>query len=108
MQADGCVWYDGLANHAAVEPFAANRDGRGIPVEAFQMRNDQTFMGIAVVAICAAGWWHARWFLSETKKGQRLVRWFGRQGALRVFRSLMIAGAVFGALLAAGIINPIR
>ena len=72
------------------------------------MMNDQVFMGLAVAAICAVGWGHAQWFLAETRKGQRLVRWFGEQGALWVFRSLMAAGVVFGLLLAAHVINPVR
>lgn len=65
-------------------------------------------MGVGVVVLCAAGLWQDRWFLRNTKKGQRLIRWFGEERAVWILRSLLSAGALFGLLLATGIINPVR
>jgi hypothetical protein len=65
-------------------------------------------MGMAVALLCATGLWHDRWFLENTGKGQRLVRWLGEANALWTLRGLFVAGILFGVLLAVGIITPIR
>jgi hypothetical protein len=72
------------------------------------MSTDQIFMGAAVVIVCATGLYNDRWFIQNTRKGRRLVGWFGETGSIWVLRGLLIGGAVFGALLAAGFVNPVR
>jgi hypothetical protein len=70
--------------------------------------DERIFMGTAVALLCAAGLWHDRWFLEHTGKGQRLVGWLGEAKALWTLRGLFTVGALFGCLLAIGIIKPIQ
>ncbi len=70
--------------------------------------SDQILMGTAIALCCLWGLCYQRWFLSETRKGQRLVRRFGETGGAWILRSLLIVGAVLGGLLATGIIHPIQ
>ncbi len=70
--------------------------------------SDQVLMGVGVAVVCLAGLVRADWFLAETRKGQRLVRWLGQPWAGRVFRALMGLGIVFGLLLASGVVNPVQ
>jgi hypothetical protein len=72
------------------------------------MRNEQLIMGAGVAVLCLFGLYHSRWFLARTRKGQRLVGWFGETRALWVLRGLLTAGTVFGVLLAANVIRPLR
>lgn len=72
------------------------------------MPPEQVFIGGATAALCLAGIWKGPWLLEHTRKGQRLVNWFGPDRAPWVLRFAMISGAIFGILLAIGIINPIR
>ncbi len=69
---------------------------------------DQVFMGTAVACGCLLGLWYQRWFLTETPKGQRLVRRFGEEGGAWVFRGLLLVGLLLGVLLAVGVIHPIK
>ena len=69
---------------------------------------EQIFIGSVSAALCLAGIWHDRWLLTETKKGKRLVAWFGEHRALWVLRGLLAAGLLFGVLLATNVIRPIR
>ena len=72
------------------------------------MAGEQVFIGLTTSGLCAVGLIRESWFLSQTKKGQRLVHWCGSRNALWVLRSLLIAGLLFGLALAAGLVNPIR
>jgi hypothetical protein len=72
------------------------------------MPNEQVLMGIFVALLCAAGLWHEQWFLANTRKGQRLVGWFGLHRAALVLRLLLGIGVLFGILLAADVIRPVR
>lgn len=72
------------------------------------MSYDQIFIGGTTALLCLAGLWNEAWVLSETSKGRRLINWFGRQRAVWVLRILLGLGFLFGALLAAGVINPVR
>lgn len=65
-------------------------------------------MGIAIVAVCLLILMRERWFLSETKKGQRLVAWLGPVRAIWALRGILGLIAAVGALLASEIIRPIR
>lgn len=73
-----------------------------------KMPRDQVFMGVAIAAACLAGLWKGRWFLTNTRKGRRLVGWLGENSALWILRGLLASGLLFGILLAGGIINPVR
>lgn len=72
------------------------------------MLNEQILIGALIVLLCATGLWHDRWFLENTRKGQRLIRWFGEGKALWVLRAFLGGGVVFGILLAVGIIRPVQ
>ena len=72
------------------------------------MVNSQMAMGLSIMATCLFGLWHHRWLLENTHKGQRMVRWFGEVRGLWVLRGLLVAGALFGFLLAINIIHPIH
>lgn len=72
------------------------------------MAIEQIIIGGATAALCLFGFWKVGWLLEHTKKGRRLVGKFGDLQAGRILKLLLLMGAVFGTLLAAGIINPIR
>ena len=65
-------------------------------------------MGIAIILTCLMILFREQWFLAETTKGQRLVQRFGAVRALWILRGLLLAIAILGGLLAAGIIHPAR
>ena len=69
--------------------------------------NEQALIGLLVAALCGLGLWHDRWFLTRTRKGRRLIRWFGETRGLWMLRGVFIAGAAFGLLLAADMIRPV-
>ena len=72
------------------------------------MSKEQILIGGVTSALCLLGIAHSRWMLRETRKGQLLVRWFGEDRAIWILRGLLIAGIVFGVLLAMNIIRPIQ
>ena len=72
------------------------------------MTTDQMLIGSMVAALCAAGLWQETWLLAETRKGQELVRRFGRETAHWMVRIGLALGLGLGLLLATGVINPIR
>jgi hypothetical protein len=72
------------------------------------MPKDQVIMGATIAALCAAGLWKGNWIVENTRKGRRLVAWFGPRGALWALRVLMAFGVVFGVLLAADWIRPVQ
>ena len=65
-------------------------------------------MGAAIILACLILLFREHWFLTETVKGQRLVRRFSFDRAVWVLRSLLLVIATLGALLAYGIVRPIR
>ena len=72
------------------------------------MPKEQIFIGITVAVLCAAGLCKERWFLTRTKKGKRLIGWFGEEKAIWVLRGLFGLGMLFGLLLAMNVIRPVR
>jgi hypothetical protein len=72
------------------------------------MISGQLAMGVMVAALCAAGLAYAPWLLTNTRKGRRLAGWFGERNGLRVLQLLLVAGFVFGVLLAGDVIRPIQ
>ncbi len=72
------------------------------------MAIEQMIIGGGTAALCLAGFWKVAWLLEHSRMGRRLVARFGDLGATRILKLLLLAGAVFGTLLAAGVINPIR
>jgi hypothetical protein len=70
--------------------------------------SDQILMGTAIAVVCLAGAWHTAWLVEQTRKGQRLADWLGPVKAVRVLRIALICCALAGALLALGILNPLR
>lgn len=65
-------------------------------------------VGVLVCLLCAAVLVRERLILTTTRKGQRLVTWFGPDAAPWVLRGLAVLGICFGLLLAAGIVRPIQ
>ncbi len=72
------------------------------------MPAEQIFIGAATCVLCLIGVWHASWLLEHTRKGQFLVNRLGETTGRNVLLVLLAIGATFGALLACGIVNPIR
>lgn len=72
------------------------------------MSGEQIFIGLTTSALCGAGLYRDVWFLSETRKGRKLVAACGEEKALWILRGLLTAGLGFGLLLAVGVVNPIR
>jgi hypothetical protein len=72
------------------------------------MLQQHVVVGCMIVALCGLIVVNSRLFLEKTKKGQRLVGRFGPDRAPWVLRGLAATGAVFGALLAMGIIRPVQ
>lgn len=69
---------------------------------------NRILVGCLVAALCLMLMTRETWFLENTMKGQRLVRWFGQHRAPLVLRTLLLLGMVFGAMLAYGIIQPLQ
>ncbi len=69
---------------------------------------DQIFIGAATAGLCLIGLAKSRWVLDNTKKGARLIGWFGAKRAIWVLRGLFLLGAAFGILLAANVIKPLQ
>jgi hypothetical protein len=72
------------------------------------MITSQTAMGGFVALLCLYGLWRHRWLFENTRKGWRLAQWFGETGGLRVLVGLMLAGLIFGLLLAGDVIRPLH
>ena len=71
------------------------------------MPHEQLLMGSAVALASAAGLWHRRWLLAETRKGQGLARWLGARRALWCVTALLAGGVLLGLLLAGGLVRPL-
>jgi len=69
---------------------------------------DQILMGTAIAGVCLLGAWNSPWLIEQTRKGHRLADWLGPLRAVRTLRITLICGAILGALLAGGILNPVR
>ena len=65
-------------------------------------------IGVGTATLCLIGFLKVEWLLEHSRKGRQLAARFGDLGATRILKLLLLTGAVFGTLLAAGIINPIR
>ncbi len=74
----------------------------------FSVPGEQIFIGLTTAVLCGAGLYGDVWFLTETRKGQKLVGLLGTPNALWVLRGLLTAGIIFGLSLAAGIVNPVQ
>jgi hypothetical protein len=72
------------------------------------MPREQLLIGIIIAGSCLAGLWCETWLLTGTRKGGWLVRQFGLNRARWVLRFLLFAGIIFGGLLAANVIRPLR
>lgn len=69
---------------------------------------ERMIIGGVIAALCLFGLWHGRWLLAETRKGQRLAGWLGRERGLLVLRVLLGTGVILGVLLATGVLRPVR
>ncbi|WP_339729332.1 hypothetical protein [uncultured Gimesia sp.] len=70
--------------------------------------SENELIGGSVLILSLLGLWKDQWFLANTKKGQRLTKWFGPVRAIWVLRIIFLVGMIFGALLASDIIQPIQ
>ncbi len=69
---------------------------------------EQIFIGLMTAALCGAGMSAEVWFLTETRKGRKLVNVCGAKNSLWIVRGVFTAGIIFGLLLATGIVNPVQ
>lgn len=69
---------------------------------------DQILMGVAVAVLSLVGLWQTDWLVQNTRKGEWLARRLGERRAGLVLRAAFALLAVFGALLAANVIRPLR
>ncbi|MCR9230157.1 MULTISPECIES: hypothetical protein [Gimesia] len=69
---------------------------------------ENVVIGLFVAAFSLWGLIKEKWFLAETRKGQKLTRWFGPARAVWVLRVIFLVGILFGLLLAGGLIRPIQ
>lgn len=69
---------------------------------------DQTVMGVGVALLSLIGLRYESWLLEESGR----LRWgreqFGDGPTMAVLRLALFGGVTFGALLAAGVINPLH
>ena len=72
------------------------------------MPSEQILIGAATAVLCAIGLVQRRWLLENTRKGRWLVERVGPVRAAWVLVALLAGGAVFGALLAIGIVKTVR
>lgn len=72
------------------------------------MPKEQIFIGLTVAVLCAVGIYKDRWFLTQTKKGKRLIGWFGEEKAIWVLRGVYGLGMLFGLLMALNVIRPVN
>lgn len=73
----------------------------------FQLSENE-LIGGTVLILSLWGLLKDQWFLANTRKGQRLTKWFGPTRAIWVLRIIFLTGIIFGALLATGSIHPIE
>ena len=71
------------------------------------LSNDMA-MGAGAITLCLMLWVRQRWFLEQTRKGQKLVEMVGSKNAPWVLTLILVAGIAFGGLLAKGVIKPIQ
>ena len=72
------------------------------------MISQHVVVGGLTVALCLMLLSRDAWFLEHTKKGQRLVRWFGTVNARWVLRGLILGGIVLGILIITQVVRPIQ
>ncbi|QDV51461.1 hypothetical protein [Gimesia fumaroli] len=70
--------------------------------------SENELIGGTVLILSLWGLIKDQWFLANTRKGQRLLEWFGPGRAIWVLRLIFLIGIIFGALLATGLIQPIQ
>ncbi|MFK7776541.1 MAG: hypothetical protein QM501_00285 [Gimesia sp.] len=70
--------------------------------------SENELIGGAVLLFSFLGLIKEQWFLANTRKGQRLTKWFGPARAIWVMRVIFVTGIIFGGLLATSMIQPIQ
>jgi len=65
-------------------------------------------MGAGIVMTSLLLLFREQWVLTHTQKGQKLVMRFGDSAAVWIYRGILAVTAVFGGLLAGGVIRPIQ
>ena len=69
---------------------------------------DQIFIGSVFAVVCLAVVWRAAWIREHSRFGRGLANWLGETPGLWAIRGIFAALAVFGVLLAVGVISPLR
>ncbi len=65
-------------------------------------------IGGLLTILCLMGLVKETWVLRNSAYGKCLVRWFGPRQAPAAYRVLLGITVIFGVLLAAGIIRPVK
>lgn len=104
----GTASWSGVERLTGEEPHRTCRFDSQARASGSGMTRDQIFMGAAIALICVMGLLNDVWFLQNTRKGRWLVERFGDDRARLVLRVALLGGAVFGLLLAADVVRPLR
>lgn len=72
------------------------------------MPKDQIFIGSVFAVVCLIVVWQARWMSEHSRMGRGLASWLGETAGLWTLRGIFAALAVFGVLLATGVVSPPR
>ena len=70
--------------------------------------NDQIVIGLGTAGLCGLGLWHGRRLLAVSRFGGWLAGRLGEDRGLQVLRGVLACGVVFGLLLAADVIRPVK
>ena len=70
--------------------------------------NDEILMGTTVAMLSGFGLLKVRWLIANTRKGHWLTSRLGERRAVFVTAGVLFLLAVFGVLLAVGVIRPLN
>ena len=72
------------------------------------MPTEQIFIGSVFALVCLVVVWQAPWMCEHSRFGRGLARRLGEPAGVWTLRAIFAALAVFGLLLASGVVSPLR
>ena len=70
--------------------------------------SENVVIGVIFALVSLWALFKDQWFVTHSRKGQRLTKFFGPARALWILRILFLCGILFGILLALGFIQPVQ